>query len=204
MHKDVQFEDENDRGKKIFITALRYILWAVMIGIAVYLASHGLTAEGKEPEPQTETSEEAYRKAVQKAVFCQKNFMEYMGVPKKQQSWFSVQMYRLAYLKEIRRKQDQQQNSREQKSSLYWCNKLGGLTMEAYEKLDDKGKLLLNEWQLSREQWKKEEDKRQQGENTQPEYGMEFRERINRLYYQQLNCILNTQKTEKGEGGFYE
>lgn len=185
MHSEVRFEEENKREKESWLKVCHYILWIVMIGIAVFLASRALEAEGKERVPETAAGsrivdnrddiKDEYQKAVQKALTCQEELMTYAGVTKKEQRRYSMQVQRLAFLKE--RKGEQ--------GSLYWCNELSRLTMEAYEKMDEKGRELLTAWQLGREQWKDAGDKRGQ------ESGLQMRELINRLYYQQLKCIMD-------------
>lgn len=185
MCREILFEEENRKGKEFWLKVCRYILCAIMIGIAVFIASYAINAEGKENGEKTVRNStvnrsDEYKNAVQEAVFCQNSLMAYAGMSRKEQRRCSMQIYRTAFLKEVE----------EEDAGFYWCNELGNLTMEAYGKLDEKGRELLTACQLSREQWKEAGDKRIQGSNPK------MRELINRLYYQQLKYIIGYDMTE--------
>ena len=185
MFNGVRFEEENKREKESWLKVFRYILWIVMVGVAVFFASRALDAEGKESVLRTAAEintikgmkeiENEYQNAVQKAMVCQSELMAYAGVTQMEQRRFTMQSQRLAFSKE--RKGGE--------GSLYWCNELSSLTMEAYEKMDEKGKEILTAWQIAREQWKEAGDKRRQRSDP------EMRELINRLYYQQLKRVMD-------------
>lgn len=90
--------------------------------------------------------------------------------------------------------------------NIEWSNKLAFLTMDFYETLDEEGKQFANKWQESREQWKaasnsrfwqtpeelnSENEKnsvRKQENHTEI---MEVNGWINKLYYQQLESMIN-------------
>lgn len=132
---------------------------------------------------------EEYLAAVRQAVDAQKDLMEYMGVGAEERLWHSAQMYRCAFIKDIRGTFtddiDRQYvlsmyegceveiRSRQEAFDLEWCNELGKRTMALYEDLDEEGRHLAGIWQQSREDWKAAADARfwQSPEelNAQPE-----------------------------------
>ncbi len=119
---------------------------------------------------------EEYLAAVCQAVDAQKNLMEYMGVGAEERLWHSAQIYRCAFIKDIRGTftddTDRQYalsmyegceaeiRARQEAFDLEWCNELGKLTMVLYEDLDAEGRHLAGIWQQSREDWKAAADAR--------------------------------------------
>lgn len=174
----ISFEEENRKETELWVKICKYLLWVTMIGIAAFLASRALHAEGKEASARAEEGgmqSEEYSAVVQEALMSQMRLMEYAGVDRKEQRLYEMQLHRLAFFKDTE-KED---------TGFYWCKELNALTMEAYEKLDDEGKQLLTDCQMNRERWKEAGNKKNQ------EKGQEICELINRFYYTQLKCVLN-------------
>lgn len=99
---------------------------------------------------------EEYMNAVLNAVCAQKNLMEYMGVDQEEILWYSAQIYRHAFIKDIKGEfTDGPWREGQESFDINWSNELCRLTMEFYEGLDQEGKRLAGIWQESRENWKK-------------------------------------------------
>lgn len=119
---------------------------------------------------------EEYFAAVQMAVDAQKKLMEYVGVEAECQLWYSAQIYRYAFLKDVcgggaddidrqnaasmYEQSEADIRCRQEAFDLEWCNELGSLTMTFYENLDEEGRRLAGIWQQSRENWKAAADVR--------------------------------------------
>lgn len=194
MREKIRIGEEEKKGKRIFAAVCRYILWAALVAAAALTAARAITAQGRESAEADALAaylneNEAYTEAVREAVRCQRNLMAYAGIPEEEQDAYSARIYRLAYFEEADVKTGQR-TKEEEEDPFYWCRKLGGLTMEAYESMDQEGRALFTAWQISREQWKKEEEKLKEALGEQAALLSEMGEQINRLYYQQLAYLL--------------
>lgn len=111
-----------------------------------------------------------------------------------------------AYVADIEERHTAEPESGQEAFNIEWSNKLALLTMEFYETLDEEGKRLANKWQESREQWKAasnsrfwqtpeelnaESEKHSFWENETDTEMMEVNGWINKLYYEQLESIIN-------------
>lgn len=213
MHRELYFEEKAKREKRFWLTLCRYLIWAVMIGISVLFASRALPAEGKERKPE---GSQGFEKALQKSIDvtylpflyggreednilflreyrtallhawdCQRKLMKYALVSEEVQLRYGRQTYHMVF---VRGSQETGlKTGSKQEFDLYWCNALSALTMEAYQQLDEEGKELLTNWQLSREQWKEAEIKKRAAKEGE---SAEICGQINRLYFRQLAGIM--------------